>query len=1093
MSGVVSPLFDVRRELFTGAVFARFGTNSACVVRIMAAPTLSPPASDTASALASTAGGVRVGLSKQLIRTVVHLLQTACGVVVGAVLVHELQTSALEARLFSEYAARLSYVVQRGPASRTAFPHSGPFDFRRGYARLAAFQSRLAAHGFRVQRQAQVSPELAQLAAWGVNPPYPERPVVGLTLHGKGKSVLFSAARRDRTFQRFADVPPLLVDTLLFMENRELLKPFDPRSNPVIEWDRLAKASLLYVGRAVRLPVPLQGGSTLATQLEKYRHSPAGRTASATEKLRQLVAASLRAYADGPDTRARRQQIVVDYLNTLPLAAAPGYGELYGLGDGLYAWFGLRFQHVRRALAAPGLTADKVHVFKHVLALLTAVRAPTRYLLESRSELEAKVNDYTALLAKAGVIDGAFAKALQATHISFRLRAPVPPPTSFVQHKAANAMRTTLLRLLGVSSLYELDRLDLEVDSPIDVVMQRDVARLFQNLADPRFVAANGLKAKRLLRTGDPEKVIYSLMLFERTAAGNLLRVQTDNLDRPFDINDGIKMELGSTAKLRTLAHYLELVAGLYHELSPLDAPTLAERARNARDPITAWAAKTLQNKRDVDLDGFLQQALDRRYSASPYESFFTGGGVHTFGNFEPEDNGRVLSVRTGLQNSVNLVFIRLMRDLVRFHEARLSYDAAALLADVDNPDRQRLLEEIAQRESEHFLNQAYRKYRGLSADAVIDQLLGKRQSPQRLAMVFFAWHRGADEAGLAQWLAPRLGELPPAKLHRLFHAYGNPRLNLADYGYLLSRHPEDVWCAGQVVREPAVSWDELVHRSSEVRQAAGAWLFQSRNRRAQDVRLRIGIERDAFARMTPYWQKLGFPFARLVPTYATAIGNSSDRPAALAELMGIIVNDGVRRPTLRLTQLAFAQKTPYQTVFEPDADPGERVMEPEVAGALRGVLADVVAGGTARRVAGAFLQDGKPIVVGGKTGSGDNRFKTFRRHGGVVSSRPVNRTATFVFYIGDRYFGVLTAFVPGKEAGNYEFTSSLPLAVLKLAAPVINARLHTPKGGAAVTPAVLRKTSAPQASASADNERTGAERKSTNARKGCMKSRCHS
>jgi membrane peptidoglycan carboxypeptidase len=186
----------------------------------------------------------------------------------------------------------------------------------------------------------------------------------------------------------------------------------------------------------------------------------------------------------------------------------------------------------------------------------------------------------------------------------------------------------------------------------------------------------------------------------------------------------------------------------------------------------------------------------------------------------------------------------------------------------------------------------------------------------------------------------------------------------------------------------------------------------------------------------------LGFPFQRLVPSYATAIGSSSDRPAALAELMGIIVNDGVRRPTLRLTQLRFAAGTPYETVFAPAAARGERVMEPAVARALRGVLAGVVSSGTARRVAGAFERHGKPIVVGGKTGSGDNRFKTFAPGGGLISARPVNRTATFVFYLSDRYYGVLTAFVPGREAGGYTFTSALPLSVLKLAAPIVNPHL---------------------------------------------------
>ena len=87
------------------------------------------------------------------------------------------------------------------------------------------------------------------------------------------------------------------------------------------------------------------------------------------------------------------------------------------------------------------------------------------------------------------------------------------------------------MRLLGVPSLYDLDRLHLEVHSPIDVPMQREVTQLFQNLTAPSFVAANGLEGERLLQTGDPDKVIYSIMLFERTPEGNVLRVHADNLE----------------------------------------------------------------------------------------------------------------------------------------------------------------------------------------------------------------------------------------------------------------------------------------------------------------------------------------------------------------------------------------------------------------------------------------------------------------------------------------------------------------------------------------------------------------------------------
>ncbi|HEX2523336.1 MAG TPA: hypothetical protein VHP35_14530, partial [Terriglobia bacterium] len=67
-----------------------------------------------------------------------------------------------------------------------------------------------------------------------------------------------------------------------------------------------------------------------------------------------------------------------------------------------------------------------------------------------------------------------------------------------------------------------------------------------------------------------------------------------------------------------------------------------------------------------------------------------------------------------------------------------------------------------------------------------------------------------------------------------------------------------------------------------------------------------------------------------------------------------------------------------------------------------------------------------------------------FSRSGGLVSARAVNRTATFVFYIGDRYYGVVSASVLGKNVDRYSFTSALPVALLKLLAPALNARPQT-------------------------------------------------
>jgi len=957
---------------------------------------------------------------------------------------YELRTSTLEAWLLSHYAARLAYEMLPGPSPSIVFPHSGPTDERRGYSRIPLFQSRLQAQGYQVAEQARVSPELAQLMNWGVSPPYREPVEVSLVIRSSGGRTLYKSVNADRLFEKFEDIPPLLVRTLLFLENRQLEDSSSPHSNPVIEWGRLAKAGFLYGGSKLGLPFSVQGGSTLATQLEKFRYFPQGRTHSVTDKLRQMVGASLKVYREGSDTRSWRRTIIVDYLNSIPLAAALGYGEVNGLGEALYAFFGLRLSDVSNALASEGLASAKVHAFKHVLALLVALPAPTAYLLEGRAALEDRVNQFAWRLAKAGVIDKEFAQALQKASIGFLPSAPISIPHSVTRERAPNAVRAALMELLDAPDLYDLDRLHLEVETTIDGVLQDEVTRVFARLADPEFIAAHGLNQERLLPQGDPGKVVYSLLLFERAPEGNLLRVKADTLKAPFDINKSAKLELGSTAKLRTLAHYLEVAAILYGEFSSLDGESLARRARDARDPITQWAADILKRERDLSLDAFLQQALERRYSASPYEAFFTGGGIHSFENFDRQDNGRIVSVRQAFQQSINLAFIRLMRDLVRFHKARLPYDAEAVLSEPDHPERRRLLQLAADEESNDILFRSYQAYRGVSPGAIINRLLGSRaKSARHLAILFFAWHQGTDEEALAAWLKRTQESVPPDLVQRLWRAYGNPTLNLSDYGYLLSRHPLEVWCAGELMQDPEVSWHELLKRSVDAREVISTWLFQRRHRREQDLRLRIQIEKEAFARMAPYWQRLGFPFQRRLPSYATAIGASSDRPAALADLMGVIVNGGVRRPTLSLSKLHFARGTPYETLFEPTGDSGNQFMEQAVARALRTLLADVVEVGTARRMRGAFVRpDGTPVVVGGKTGSGDNQFKTFNRGGQVISSRAVNRTATFVFYIGERYFGVLTAFVPGAEASGYRFTSALPVTILKLLAPVIDARL---------------------------------------------------
>jgi membrane peptidoglycan carboxypeptidase len=233
----------------------------------------------------------------------------------------ELRTSTLQALVFSSYANAVSFGIAPGQSSEIAFPINGPFDRHRGYTEIPHFVERLSAAGYQITEQARASAQLRTLVNWGISPPYDESTATGLEIWSKDGDLLYRASSGDRQFRNFDDIPIILLKSLLFIENRELELDDSSTVNPAIEWDRFGWAGLAFTGRKIGLPLPAEGGSTLAVQLEKYRHSPNGRTSSASDKLRQILAASLRVYRSGPDTQEERRKIVLEYMNTMPLAA----------------------------------------------------------------------------------------------------------------------------------------------------------------------------------------------------------------------------------------------------------------------------------------------------------------------------------------------------------------------------------------------------------------------------------------------------------------------------------------------------------------------------------------------------------------------------------------------------------------------------------------------------------------------------------------------------------------------------------------------------------------------------------------------------
>ena len=962
--------------------------------------------------------------------------------VLGGLAVLEFKTSYLEARYLSKFAQKVSFSVQPGSNSTLRFPEYGPYNERLGYIQLPGFIKSLGAQGYQIEAQARVSSSFNDMIDWGLYPSFREKNQAGLTILADDGRDLFRAQYPERIYNCFESAPSLIVNTLLFIENRELLDSSNPDRNPAIEWDRFAKALIDRATNVLNSDHRFAGGSTLATQLEKFRHSPDGRTSSAPEKLRQMVSASLRVYHNGQNTTMARRHLIVDYLNSVPLAALPGYGEINGIGDGLWAVYGADFNVVNRLLCdgCGSDAAQKALAYKQVLSLFIAQRRPAFYLMTNRDALESATNNHLHMLCKAGVISPALRDSALPLKLNFRKDPPGSPAVSFVGRKAANAIRRQLSSTLGIPRLYALDRLDLSVKSTLNGATQDEVNKILLRLSNPEYVAEAGLGGARLLGSGDPGKVIYSFTLYENTGNANLLRIQTDNFDQPFDINEGVKIELGSTAKLRTLVTYLEIIAALHERYALLPQEQLRAVNIESGDRLSQWVVDYLSAGNDRSLAALLEAAMQRRYSASSGEIFFTGGGQHTFHNFEKSDDKKIFSVHDALKSSINLVFIRMMRDIVRYYMYNVPGSTARILTDVKDPERQVYLARFADKEGRIFLNRFYNKYRELNTEEQLELLLQSvRPTPTRMAAIFRFVKPAVGITEFAAFLKSRIpsSTLSAQEIENLYGTYGPEKWDLQDRGYIARLHPLELWLVAYLRAHPTAGRSEIVRASTKERQEVYRWLFRTHWKNAQDIRIRSLLEVEAFLEIHKVWKRLGYPFDFLVPSYATAIGSSADRPASLTELVGIIMNNGIRYPVARINELHFASGTPYETLLRRKEVEGQRVLPPEICSVVRSALIDVAEKGTAQQIRGAFIKrDGTPIPVGGKTGTGDNRREVYGRQGQLLESHVINRAAVFVFFIGDRFFGTITAYVPGQLAANYNFTSSLPVRILKMIAP---------------------------------------------------------
>ncbi len=604
-------------------------------------------------------------------------------------------------------------------------------------------------------------------------------------------------------------------------------------------------------------------------------------------------------------------------------------------------------------------------------------------------------------------------------------------------------MRAELLSLLGVSGTYQLDRLDAQVTTTLDMPTQTAVRRVLQDLRDPNGLGGT-LREPRLLARGDPSKVVYSFSLYEREGDVNVLRAQVDTLDQPFNVNRGMKLDLGSTAKLRTLVQYLEIVSRLWERWHTLPTSWLRYVDLHRSDAIGAFVREQLVARPKIGLDELLAAALERRFSASPGTLFFTGGGLHRFANFDEADDVRVMTLRAAFRHSVNLPFVRLMREIVDHTLFGVDGIAGSVLDDPNDPARAAYLERFIAWEGRLLLDRFLAKHGPLSARAAQPRAV---RGPARDAAQA---HGGAALArpGGGPLRAPRGADDGAARDDRPESLRGSDDRALRGLpagGPLVRRprladgHPPDRALAGRLPERASRRDPQRGGR----RERAGAARILPVAAQVEAARRAGPADPDPARAGGLRADPRGLAPARLSVRVAGAFATrrrSAPPPTGPTRWPSCSAScrttDSASPPTASRS-CASPRGPRSRPCSARAASSPSGCCAARSRARCRSALLDVVESGSAVRARGAFtLPDGTPVAVGGKTGTGDNRIETFGPGVRLESSKVTSRSATFAFLIGDRHFGVITAYVEGEGAAEFGFTSSLPVQVLKQLAP---------------------------------------------------------
>ena len=200
---------------------------------------------------------------------------------------------------------------------------------------------------------------------------------------------------------------------------------------------------------------------------------------------------------------------------------------------------------------------------------------------------------------------------------------------------------------------------------------------------------------------------------------------------------------------------------------------------------------------------------------------------------------------------------------------------------------------------------------------------------PHRLATAFLSVKPKASLAEFTKFMSERLpkAELSDQILERLFDKYAKDKWNLADRGYITGVHPLQLWLVEYLQDHPEAKRSEVLQASADERQETYAWLFKTSRKQAQDTRIRILMEAEAFQRIHQVlgaaWLPVRQPdaFLRDRDRQLRRPSRRAGRPDGHHRVRRHRAADATGRA------LHFATGTPYEAVLGFEPKPGERVL----------------------------------------------------------------------------------------------------------------------------------------------------------------------